>query len=64
MTVPNPKPCPKCQGQISVYTYDSGWRRAECDTCDYIAEPAGNILQATRNHNQRAAILAATGGQP
>ncbi len=54
MTAPKLKDCPACGHQITVYTYDSGWRRAECDHCDYIAEPAQNIIQAARNHNSRA----------
>lgn len=62
MTTPKLKPCPDCGGEISVYTYESGWRRAECDghDCGYIAEPAGNRLQAARNHNLRAAYLRET----
>ena len=58
MTHPIIKPCPECGEPVTVYTYDSGWRRAECDDCDYIAPPAGNTLQAIRGHNTRAASKA------
>jgi Zn ribbon nucleic-acid-binding protein len=64
MTAPKSTPCPKCRGDVSVWTYEDGWRRAECDKCDYIAEPAENIIRAIRNHNERAGRLKATGGQP
>ena len=48
------KPCPACGGEVDAYRYDSGWRRVECDACDYIATPAENLLRAVQNHNARS----------
>lgn len=54
MTRPRLKPCPQCgSSRVATWVYDSGWRRVECDACDYIATPAENLLQAARNHNAR-----------
>ncbi len=53
MSLQKLKPCPKCGGQVNVWTYESGWRRAECYSCDYIAKPAENLVRACRNHNER-----------
>lgn len=56
MTIQKLKPCPDCGADaVGIWTYDSGWRRAECDACLYIAEPAQNLVEAARNHNRRVA---------
>jgi hypothetical protein len=32
MTIRKMKPCPKCgRTDLSIYTYDNGWRHLECD---------------------------------
>lgn len=55
MAYPKLKPCPFCKAvdSVSVYSYDSGTRRAECDSrgCSYIAPYSGNIRQAIKLHN-------------
>ncbi|MDH7640553.1 hypothetical protein [Sphingomonas oryzagri] len=56
MTYPLIKPCLGC-GDLSGVLYGYGdfgplnWH-VECDGCDYMG-PAGNKLQAIRQHNQR-----------
>lgn len=62
MTVQKLSPCPDCGADaVGIWTYDSGWRRAECDACLYIAEPAQNLVLAARNHNRRATERLALG---
>lgn len=52
MTYPKMKPCPKCgDPDVSVYTYENGWRHVECDECHYLGPGAGNIRQAIQDHN-------------
>lgn len=55
MTYPKMKPCPKCQGEVSCWTYESGWSRVECDNCDHISSCEGRRLDAIRVHNVAAA---------
>lgn len=55
MTYPKMKPCPKCQGEVSCWTYESGWSRVECDNCDHISSCEGRKLDAIRVHNVAAA---------
>lgn len=57
MTYPRTIDCPKCGADgdtLSVYTYDSGWRYVECDTCWHRSPGEGSILQAIRSHNRTA----------
>jgi ribosomal protein S27AE len=53
MTYPKIKPCPKCGGHVSLYTYESGWSRTECDKCDHISSCEGSKLRAIRKHNAK-----------
>jgi Zn ribbon nucleic-acid-binding protein len=50
-------PCPTCQSadEVTVYTYESGWRHVECLTCFYLGPGEGSILQAIKSHNERVA---------
>lgn len=60
MTYPKIAACPKCGASgddLTVYTYESGWRHVECDDCYYLGPGEGNILQALRAHNERARHL-------
>jgi hypothetical protein len=57
MTLPKIANCPKCGGTCSVYRYDSGTRRVECDslqTCTYSATCEGSKKHAIIEHNKRA----------
>ncbi len=54
MTYPKMRPCPKCQSPVACYTYDSGWSRVECDSCDNITSCEGRKLDAIRVHNAAA----------
>lgn len=55
------KPCPNCRSAdgMTVYTYDSGWRHAECMKCQYFGPGEGSIKQAIKSHNERVAEKAA-----
>lgn len=51
------EPCPNCNApgdDLTVYTYDNGWRHVECDGCYYLGPGAGNKRQAIQIHNDRA----------
>jgi hypothetical protein len=57
MTCPKIMPCPNCGApgtDLSVYTYENGWRHVVCCECSYLGPGAGNIIQAIRDHNQRS----------
>jgi len=51
-------PCPNCKSDenLSVYTYESGWRHVECVRCNYLGRGEGTREGAIRSHN--AAMLA------
>ena len=60
MTVPKIKPCPRCKSEnVTVYSYDNGWRHVECDGpgCSYLGPGEGSILQAVKSHNERVSAL-------
>ncbi len=47
-------PCPKCGNtDLSIYTYDNGWRHVECDECLYLGPGEGNMRQAVKQHNEQ-----------
>ncbi len=54
----NPKMAPCANGHpadyLSVYKYESGWQRVECDHigCWYIGPSAGSTRQAIKLHNR------------
>ncbi|MBI1202563.1 MAG: hypothetical protein GC182_08635 [Rhodopseudomonas sp.] len=53
MTYPRLKPCPKCGvDAVDIWTYESGWSRTECSSCDWISSCEGRKLDAIRKHNQ------------
>lgn len=55
-TNPKIKPCPLCKSEnVSVYSYDSGWRYVECDGpgCWYRGPGEGSVRQAIKSHNER-----------
>lgn len=58
MSNPKIKPCPKCGSEdMSVWTYDSGWKYVECDSgtnCWYRGPGEGSVRQAIRSHNAAA----------
>jgi len=57
MTRPKKEACPRCGApgeELSVYTYENGWRHVECDGCHYMGPGEGNIVQAIRSHNARS----------
>ena len=54
MTRPNCKPCPTCGGVVTLYIYDGGGRRAECDDCEYTGPNEQSLMLAVRSHNYRA----------
>lgn len=55
-TNPKMKPCPKCGygDYLSIYKYDSGWRRVECDNgnCQYLGPGEGSVREAIKSHNR------------
>lgn len=54
MTIKKMKPCPKCgNSDLSIYTYDSGWRHVECDECFYLGPGEGSKSEAVNRHNDR-----------
>jgi Zn ribbon nucleic-acid-binding protein len=54
MTIQKMKPCPKCgNDDLSIYTYDNGWRHVECDECFYLGPGEGNKSEAVKQHNAR-----------
>lgn len=55
MTYPKMKNCPKCGSEVSLWTYESGWSRVECEGCDEIFSCEGTKLAAIRTHNAKAA---------
>ena len=61
MTYPKLKPCPECGQEMTLFQYESGWWRAECDPCPetvggiYIGSCEGRKLDAIRAHNSRTA---------
>lgn len=59
MSYPKIKPCPACGEDVALYAYDSGWKRVECDECNYIGPCEGRTLDAIREHNRRVAVGAA-----
>lgn len=63
-TNPKIKPCPTCgtDEHMAVYTYDNGWRHAECVKCNYLGPGAGSIRAAIKSHNEHRAV-AESGGQ-
>ena len=50
MTYQKMKPCPRCDGDVSVYSYDGGWKHVECDKCGYFGPGEGSIKQAIKSH--------------
>ena len=63
MTNPKPKSCPRCGGAVVVYRYDSGWRHAECEQCDYIGPGEGSIRHAIQAHNSKVTASDVCGGE-
>lgn len=60
MTIPKMKPCPRCgNADLSIYTYDSGWRHVECDDCLYLGRGEGSKLEAVKQHNAAHGALKA-----
>jgi Zn ribbon nucleic-acid-binding protein len=60
MTIRKMKPCPKCGNtDLSIYTYDNGWRHVECDECFYLGPGCGNKADAVKEHNERFEALKA-----
>jgi len=52
MTIRKMNPCPKCGNtNLSIYTYDNGWRHVECDECFYIGPGEGSKAEAVKKHN-------------
>jgi len=52
--IPKMKPCPKCSNaDLSIYTYDNGWRHVECDECFYLGPGSGSKADAVKQHNER-----------
>ena len=58
MSNPKMKPCPTCKTDedLSVYSYDHGWKHVECDKCFYLGPGEGSIKQAIIQHNARQEI--------
>lgn len=67
MTVQRLNACPACgSDQVAIYTYESGSRCVECDTCYHRSPIMGTKVEAARAHNalSRAALTQdATDGQ-
>jgi Zn ribbon nucleic-acid-binding protein len=54
MTIRKMKPCPKCENpDLSIYTYDNGWRHVECDECLYLGPGCGSKADAVKQHNEQ-----------
>jgi len=55
VTNPKMKPCPKCGSteNLTIYTYDYGWKHVECVACDYLGPGEGSIRQAIKSYNAR-----------
>jgi hypothetical protein len=55
MTYPKLKACKNCGStdMLEIYTYESGWRRVECDKCMHFGPGEGNILSAIRGWNKQ-----------
>ena len=56
-TNPKIKPCPRCgtTDDISVYSYENGWKHVECDKCHYLGPGEGSVRQAIKSHNANVA---------
>jgi Zn ribbon nucleic-acid-binding protein len=60
MTIPKMKPCPECGNtDLSIYTYDNGWRHVECDECLYLGPGEGSKAEAVKQHNERFEVMKA-----
>lgn len=54
MSIRKMKPCPKCgNDDLSIYTYDNGWRHVECDECTYLGPGSGSKSDAVKQHNEQ-----------
>jgi len=62
-------PCPRCgtDEHLSIYEYEGGWKRVECDgpggpndfgQCGHISHSCGRIADAIEDHNKSAAPAA------
>jgi uncharacterized metal-binding protein (TIGR02443 family) len=51
-------PCPKCgvDDDLTVYTYDNGWRHVECLKCNYLGPGEGSIKAAIKSHNAKSVV--------
>ncbi|NTG49008.1 hypothetical protein G6M04_16650 [Agrobacterium rhizogenes] len=63
MTIRKMKPCPKCGNtDLSIYTYDNGWRHVECNKCFYLGPGEGSKAQAVKQHNEYFEVAKAAYG--